>query len=93
MPPLFRRYRRPGLLDAVGQASVVAGTESMTSRAVRRSAERAGQGDTGHDSTAWSKVTSESSLAEGLKALSELHSAGDISDEEFALAKSRLLRN
>lgn len=91
--PLFRRYRRPGLLDAVGQSAVVAGTESMTSRAVRRAAERAGQGNMGNDSAPWPEVTSESSLAEGLKALSELHSAGDISDEEFALAKSRLLRN
>jgi len=34
--PLFRRFGRPGLLGAVARTAVVAGTATMTARAVSR---------------------------------------------------------
>jgi hypothetical protein len=34
--PLFRRFGRPGLLGAVARTAVVAGTATMTARAINR---------------------------------------------------------
>jgi hypothetical protein len=74
--PIFRRYDRPGLLGAVAEADIVAGSATVIARAIRLGMMQA-------------EVST--SLADQLAVLSKLHSAGNITDDEFASAKTRLL--
>ena len=106
--PVFRRFGRPGLLGTVARTAVVAGTATMTARAVNRGIN---QRDTtrneaeAYEAEAQQQVppppvaqtyserqTPETpTLADQLQSLSDLHSAGQISDSEFSAAKTRLL--
>jgi hypothetical protein len=74
--PIFRRFDRPGLLGAVTHTAIISGTAALTARAI-------GNGPT--------PVDVSTSLTDRLSLLSKLHSAGDLSDDEFALAKAKLL--
>lgn len=76
--PLFRRFGRPGLLDAVAPTAVVAGTAAMTARALGRAPD-------GRPPAAPGSVTAQ------LATLSALRDADAITEAEFALAKRRVL--
>ena len=99
--PLFRRFGRPGLLGAVAATAVVAGTATMTARAVNNGMNR--RASTQQEAAAYEseqaaarqvptqQSTATASLPDELQSLSDMHSRGVINDEEFAAAKSRLL--
>ena len=82
--PIFRRQGRPGLLGAIHPSGIVAGTEGMALRAI-------GEQRTTSSVDLEAIPQGRSSIAEALKVLSELHAQGEISNYEFAVAKSRLL--
>lgn len=97
--PLFRRFGRPGLLGTVARTAVVAGTATMTARAVNRGL--AARDTTRNEAEAYEAQSQPAqppwapaeapTLAEQLQSISDLHSTGQISDSEFAQAKGRLL--
>ena len=96
MAPLFRRFGRPGLLGTVARTAVVAGTATMTARAVNRGLNN--RQVTQEEAAAYEAeatqplaAPAQQSLTDQLQSLSALHANGSISDEEFASAKSRLL--
>jgi hypothetical protein len=96
--PLFRRFGRPGLLGAVATTAVVAGTATMTARAVNNGMNRRAatqQEADAYEAQAAQQTQSqdppEVPLADQLQALSELHTKGQLDDDEFSAAKSRLL--
>ena len=86
MMPLFRRYARPGLLGRLSGSDVVSGTPAMMLRV-----EDLRTADMTAETPTFSAVDG-TPLADQFTALTALHSSGDISDEEFTLAKARLLR-
>lgn len=88
--PLFRRFGRPGLLGSVSPSAVVAGTATMTARAVNRGSNPAGRGVPPKGQRTGLATTTES-VPSQLGALSSLHISGAISDDEFAQAKKRVL--
>jgi hypothetical protein len=85
--PIFRRFGRPGLLGAVAATAVVAGTATMTSRAINNSMNR--RAATVQEAAPAPPV--EPTLTDQLQTLSQLHASGQIDDDEFAAAKSHLL--
>ena len=104
--PVFRRFGRPGLLGAVATTAVVAGTATMTARAVNNGMNR--RAATQQEAAAYESEQAAAaapqqvpvqqaapaegaSLPEELQSLSDMHSRGVIDDAEFAAAKSRLL--
>jgi hypothetical protein len=98
--PLFRRFGRPGLLGAVAATAVVAGTATMTSRAINGSMDR--RAATQQEAAAYEASQSaavqqpapaitQPGLPEQLQSLNVLHTQGVLSDEEFTSAKSQLL--
>jgi len=103
MPPLFRRFGRPGLLGTVGRTAVIAGTATMTARAVNRGMARRDQ--TREEAELYEAEATQplaaaqpaaaqpaaEGLAAQLQSISQLHASGAISDEEFASAKRKLL--
>ena len=98
MPPLFRRFGRPGLLGTVGRTAVIAGTATMTARAVNRGMARRDQTREEaelYETEATQPLAAAQPAAEGLAAqlqsISQLHASGAISDEEFTSAKRKLL--
>jgi hydrogenase maturation factor HypE len=71
--------RGPGLLGTMARTAVVAGTASAVTGALRRrQAEKA-------------QEAARADLTGKLKELADLHSAGVLSDAEFAAAKAKLL--
>jgi hypothetical protein len=88
--PLFRRFGRPGLLESVPRSAVVAGTATMTARAVNRSPQLASRGVAAKTDGAGTGATEESVTSQ-LVTLSSLHTSGAISDDEFAQAKKKVL--
>ena len=94
--PLFRRFGRPGLLGALAGTALVAGTATMTSRAINNGLDRRDQADAEAQAfeaqqAAPAAVTPTQSIAEQLQTIGDLHTAGQITDEEFTRAKSRIL--
>ena len=95
MPPLFRRFGRPGLLGTVGRTAVIAGTATMTARAVNRGMAR--RDETREEAALYEQAQAAppppaaQGLAAQLQSISQLHASGAISDEEFASAKRKLL--
>jgi len=95
--PLFRRFGRPGLLGAVARTAVVAGTATMTARAINRGMDNRARTDaeaqayeTEQTAPAAAPVAAES-ITSQLATLSSLKASGAISDEEFARAKQQVL--
>jgi hypothetical protein len=101
MPPLFRRFGRPGLLGAVARTAVVAGTATVTARAINRGMSNR---QTERDEAAAyeaemtqpmpppaAQASGVQSLTDQLESLSALNASGAITDQEFATAKGRLL--
>ncbi|MFD4355926.1 SHOCT domain-containing protein [Nocardia sp. NPDC058518] len=101
MPLRMGRIGRPGLLGAVARTAVVAGTATATSNAVnRRAARRADEQQAYAQQQApppQAPPPPAATAAGGgdtvaqLGKLAELHSAGALSDAEFAAAKAKLL--
>ena len=97
MSPLFRRFGRPGLLGTVGRTAVIAGTATMTARAVNRGMARRDQ--TLEEADLYEAEATQplpaapaaEGLAAQLQSISQLHASGAISDDEFASAKRKLL--
>jgi len=97
--PLFRRFGRPGLLGAVTRTAVVAGTATMTARAVSRGMDNrartqaeAQQYEAGQSDLAQTQpVVPVESITSQLATLSSLKASGAISDDEFARAKHQVL--
>ncbi|MEE2056766.1 SHOCT domain-containing protein [Rhodococcus artemisiae] len=100
------RVGRPGLLGTVARTAVISGTATATSNAInRRGQQRAAekQAYTQQQAppppqdypapapTPAAPPASSDDLVEKLKQLGELHTAGVLSDEEFAAAKKQLL--
>lgn len=84
--PVFRRFGRPGLLGGVARTAVVAGTPTMTARAIHHGARAYESGQTVPATTpAAESITSQ------LATLSELKTSGAINDAEFAKAKQQVL--
>jgi hypothetical protein len=94
----------PGLLRGVARTAVVAGTATAVSgRVQRRQAEKYASRDANiyaQREQAYEEQTAPpvapaagggSSTTDQLKELAELHSAGALSDDEFAAAKAKLL--
>jgi hypothetical protein len=88
--PLFRRFGRPGLLGSVSRCAVVGGTATMTARAVNPGSQHDGRTLAPTIYGAGSAAATES-VPSQLGALSSLHIAGVISDDEFAQAKRKVL--
>jgi hypothetical protein len=88
--PLFRRFGRPGLLGSVSRCAVVAGTATMTARAVNPTSQHDGRGAPARIHGSGTAAATES-VPSQLGALSSLHIAGAISDDEFAQAKKKVL--
>jgi len=97
--PLFRRFGRPGLLGAVARTAVVAGTATMTARAINRGMDNrartqaeADQFESEQNDPAQTQpVAPVESITSQLATLSSLKASGAISDDEFARAKQRVL--
>jgi len=96
--PLFRRFGRPGLLGAVARTAVVAGTATMTARAVSRGMDNrdrtraeAAQYENQQRVSEQTVPVAAESITSQLATLSSLKASGAISDDEFALAKQRVL--
>ncbi len=100
--PLFRRFGRPSLLGAVATTAVVAGTATMTARAVNNGMNRRAatqqeaaayeaQSTQGAAAEAPAQNAADTGLGDQLRTLSDLHVRGQLDDDEFAAAKSRLL--
>ncbi|MEU4649496.1 SHOCT domain-containing protein [Nocardia fluminea] len=94
MPLRRGRVGRPGLIGTIARTAVVAGTATATSNAVnRRGAQRAAE----HQAYAQQQAPPPPAPSAGddtvaqLGKLAELHSAGALSDAEFAAAKAKLL--
>ena len=92
--PLFRRFGRPGLLGAVARTAVVAGTATMTARAVNRGMddrERAQSEAHRYESEHAQTSPRVETITSQLATLSALKASGAISDDEFARAKQKVL--
>ncbi|MGN5237047.1 SHOCT domain-containing protein [Rhodococcus sp. SJ-3] len=103
---VFRRGRvgRPGLLGTVARTAVISGTATATSNAInRRGQQRAAEKQAYTEQQAPpppqdypapappAPPASSDDLVSKLKQLGELHTAGVLSDDEFAAAKKQLL--
>ncbi|TCN46749.1 putative oligomerization/nucleic acid binding protein [Rhodococcus sp. SMB37] len=103
---VFRRGRvgRPGLLGTVARTAVISGTATATSNAInRRGQQRAAEKQAYTEQQAPpppqdypapappGPPASSDDLVAKLKQLGELHTAGVLSDDEFAAAKKQLL--
>lgn len=101
MPPFARRIGRPGLIGLAARTAVVAGTASAVSgAAARRQASKAREGelaDLEREQAVTAPAPAPAAPAGGddlvarIEQLSQLHSSGVLSDEEFAAAKARVL--
>lgn len=101
--PLFRRFGRPGLLGAVARTAVVAGTATMTARAINRGMDNRArtqaeaqqyendQYETEQTVPAAVATAPAESITSQLATLSSLKASGAISDDEFARAKQKVL--
>jgi hypothetical protein len=104
--PLFRRFGRPGLLGAVARTAVVAGTATMTARAINGGLNRRAQ--TQAEATAYEQqhggiqdatvpepppttMPDENNIASQLSQLAALHDAGTLTRSEYETAKARVL--
>jgi hypothetical protein len=95
--------RGPGLLGTVARTAVVAGTATATANAVRNRQDRRAQSaadeqtqqQAGYDQpqqqAAAGAPAPGADLASKIQQLADLHTAGALSDAEFAAAKSKLL--
>ncbi|MEV6660404.1 SHOCT domain-containing protein [Nocardia fluminea] len=102
MPLRRGRVGRPGLIGTIARTAVVAGTATATSNAVnRRGAQRAAEQQAYAQQQAPpppqqapppppAPSAGDDTVAQ-LSKLAELHSAGALSDAEFAAAKAKLL--
>ncbi|MGF0318116.1 SHOCT domain-containing protein [Nocardia fluminea] len=102
MPLRRGRVGRPGLIGTIARTAVVAGTATATSNAVnRRGAQRAAEQQAYAQQQAPppppqapppppAPSAGDDTVAQ-LGKLAELHSAGALSDAEFAAAKAKLL--
>ena len=94
----------PGLLRGVARTAVIAGTASaVNGRVQRRQAERFADRDAqiaAQQQAAYAQAAPApppppappaTDVIEQLKSLGELHSAGVLTDEEFAVQKSKIL--
>lgn len=93
--PFIARGGRPGLLGMAGRTAVVAGTATAVSGAVarnqqRRAAEQQAQYATPAAPPAPAAPAADDFFAQ-VERLAALHQQGILSDDEFALAKQRLL--
>lgn len=94
---MIRRVGRPGLLGTMARTVVIAGTAGAVNRSMTRAA--ADREQTRADAQAYREEQAQPAPApaEGddmiakLDRLSQLHTAGALTDEEFAAAKARLL--
>lgn len=95
--PLFRRFGRPGLLGTVARTAVVAGTATMTARAIGRGLDNRQRTDDEaaafeqQQAAASAPPSSGESITSQLATLSSLRQSGAISDQEFARAKQQVL--
>jgi len=99
--PLFRRFGRPGLLGAVARTAVVAGTATMTARAINRGMDNRARTQAEADqyeaeqaaypAPAEPAAPAGESITSQLATLSSLKASGAISDDEFARAKQQVL--
>ena len=92
--PLFRRFGRPGLLGAVARTAVVAGTATMTAKAVSRGIDeraRAQSDADRYESEHAHAAPRVETVTSQLATLSALKASGAISDDEFARAKQKVL--
>ena len=96
---MIRRMGRPGLLGTVARTAVVAGTATMTTRAISRRAEnRAAEQQ---EAAAYEQQQAaahepdpgqgEADLVEKLRDLVKLRDAGALTEQEFNAAKAKLL--
>lgn len=79
-------FTRPGVMRTAAGTAVLAGTGAATVRAVNRRSRRKALGQA--DPPAGNAGDA---LVARLKELAELRRAGDLTDDEFARAKARLL--
>ncbi|MFC9472623.1 SHOCT domain-containing protein [Nocardia sp. NPDC055002] len=103
MPLRRGRVGRPGLIGTIARTAVVAGTATATSNAVnRRGAQRAAEQQAYAQQQAPpppqqpappppAAPSAGNDTVAQLGKLAELHSAGALSDAEFAAAKAKLL--
>ncbi|MGW6123390.1 SHOCT domain-containing protein [Nocardia sp. NPDC055165] len=103
MPLRRGRVGRPGLIGTIARTAVVAGTATATSNAVnRRGAQRAAEQQAYAQQQAPpppqqqappppAAPSAGNDTVAQLSTLAELHSAGALSDAEFAAAKAKLL--
>jgi osmotically-inducible protein OsmY len=102
--PLFRRFGRPGLLGLAARTAVVAGTATAVSGGMRRHQQQRAteqweqqQYEAEQQQAAAPAAPSVASpqgdvdLVGELQKLESLHTAGALSDQEFAAAKAKLL--
>ena len=91
--PLIRRRGRPGLIGTAARTAVVVGTagavsERQQQRAQQRSAEQQPAEPAAPPPPA---PPAADDLIGQLQRLGDLHTAGTLTDDEFAAAKARLL--
>lgn len=96
---MIRRVGRPGLLGTMARTVVIAGTAGAVNRSMTRAA--ADREQTRADAQAYREEQARPAPAPAdggddgmiakLDRLSQLHTAGALTDEEFAAAKARLL--
>lgn len=89
--PIFRRFGRPGLLGSVTRGAVIGGTAAITARVVNGASPRPVTPPAAPTPGVAVPSVAAPSLTQQLSWLSDLHTAGDISDAEFAQAKTQLL--
>jgi len=97
----IRRMGRPGLIGVAARTAVVAGTASaVVGHQQRKNQEAAAQAGTVPNevpppqdvvSAPEGTATASPDLIQQLEQLSGLHTAGVLSDEEFAAAKAKML--
>jgi hypothetical protein len=91
--PLMRRAGRPGLIGTAARTAVVVGTAgAVSSRQQQRAQQRyAEQQPEAPAEPAAPAPPAADDLASQLQRLGDLHTAGTLTDDEFAAAKARLL--
>lgn len=100
-PAFGPRFGRPGLIGTAARTAVIAGTGAMTINAVNRHSQQQAleqQEAAAYEQHAARQGTPPSAtgaaddpMVTKLKQLAALHRSGDLTDDEFAQAKARLL--
>lgn len=96
---MIGRIGRPGLLGTMARTAAIAGTANAVTRGMNRAADRRAQEKAAADAynaeqaqaAAPPPPVGEDDTITKLKRLGELHTAGILTDEEFAAAKAKLL--